>query len=162
MRHRPSGATAEGVLEPAVRGRGADDEIGAVHRSARCPISSRDRRSDRGHGRESGCNLSVQGEKGVIVAQNPKTGSKLQPGQVVQLLSKDESKETGSKPVPAVTGLPIRNAVNILNSQGIRVIVNGTGRVIRQQPPAGRMLRANEQVLLQCESSLDLRKLLMI
>ena len=62
--------------------------------------------------------------------------------------------------IPKVVGLHLREALNELAANGIEAIVNGSGKVISQQPKSGTRIRNGEQCLLECESSVDLVRLL--
>ncbi len=98
-----------------------------------------------------------------IAGQTPKAGSPMAADELIRLKClPTEDGDSAGRLVPNVLGLPIRSALNLLGEQGIHVVVNGSGRVVRQQPAAGSRLRTTEQVLLQCESSVDLRKLLLL
>ena len=64
--------------------------------------------------------------------------------------------------VPKVEGLPIRNALALLNAQNIHAIIDGTGQVVQQQPAPGADITDDEHVLLRCESSVDVKKLIIL
>lgn len=51
--------------------------------------------------------------------------------------------------MPDVRGLGARDAVYILEKQGLRVQLNGSGRVRRQSVEAGQPIRKNDKVLLE-------------
>jgi len=104
--------------------------------------------------------VKIDGEGEVVTSQSPAAGTQLPVSATVRLACRDENRAEGVRQVPDVVGLPIRNAINVLAADGIRPVINGSGRVVTQQPPPGRRLRASEQVMLYCESSVDLRKLL--
>jgi len=107
--------------------------------------------------------METLGNGDIVISQEPKPGKKMKENMKVILKTNDPLLVQGKeKKVPSVIGLPIRNALNILTAAGIKVIVDGTGRVVRQQPAAGEIIRPHEQVLLHCESSIDLRKLLIL
>ncbi len=50
--------------------------------------------------------------------------------------------------VPDVTGYDLRSAVNILESRGLNVAVEGTGRVMRQSIPAGSKAVRGQKILI--------------
>ncbi|HNW58179.1 MAG TPA: penicillin-binding transpeptidase domain-containing protein [bacterium] len=104
--------------------------------------------------------LDIAGRQGVVVEQQPKAGVEIEIPATIRLVCRENSGETARRLVPRVTGLPIRNAVNVLAAEGITAVVSGSGKVVSQQPPAGRQAHPGDQVLLVCESSIDLRKLL--
>ncbi|HOT98211.1 MAG TPA: penicillin-binding transpeptidase domain-containing protein [bacterium] len=104
--------------------------------------------------------LDITGRQGVVVEQTPKAGAEILIPATIRLVCRDDSGEEARHLVPRVTGLPIRNALNVLAAEGITAVVSGSGKVISQQPPPGRHAKPGDQVLLVCESSIDLRKLL--
>ncbi|HOC89606.1 MAG TPA: PASTA domain-containing protein, partial [bacterium] len=104
--------------------------------------------------------LAITGRQGVIVEQQPRAGAVISVPATVKLVCKESPSDQVRHVVPRVTGLPIRNALNVLAAEGITAVVNGSGKVVSQQPPAGRRTNPGDQVLLVCESSVDLRKLL--
>lgn len=104
--------------------------------------------------------LAINGRQGVIVSQQPVAGSTVNQHAAVQLVCKDDAQAAPRRVVPRVVGLPIRNAINVLSADGINAMVTGSGKVVQQTPPPGRALGPQEQVLLTCETSVDLRKLL--
>ncbi len=104
--------------------------------------------------------LAITGRQGVVVEQQPKAGAEVSLPVKVRLVCKENDADQVRRIVPRVIGLPIRNALNVLAAEGITAMVNGSGKVVHQEPLAGRRAGPNEQVLLVCESSIDLRKLL--
>jgi cell division protein FtsI (penicillin-binding protein 3) len=107
--------------------------------------------------------LAFSNKGDLVTGQVPKAGSLISADELIRLqCAPEQERDVTSRPVPNVLGLPIRSALNLLGEQGIHAVVTGSGRVVRQQPAAGSRLRATEQVLLQCESSVDLRKLLLL
>ncbi|MBN2356773.1 PASTA domain-containing protein [candidate division KSB1 bacterium] len=104
--------------------------------------------------------LHISGDDGIVISQSPKAGTKVTISGKVALVCKKQDPSQGPRPIPDVVGLPIRNALNVLAAENIKAVVNGSGRVVTQKPLAGRRLRNSEQVMLYCESSVDLRKLL--
>jgi len=105
--------------------------------------------------------LAFSNKGDLITGQIPKPGSWIKREELVRLsCSKDE--QAADRSIPNLVGLPIRSALNLLGERGIQAVVTGSGRVVSQQPGPGRSLRPAEQILLQCESSVDVRKLLML
>jgi len=112
---------------------------------------------------ESDVTAELVGHGEIVVEQKPKPGKDMKESEKMTLKTNDPAvMQVQGQKVPSVIGLPIRNALNILTSKGIKVVVDGTGRVVRQQPPPGEFIKDQEQVLLHCESSIDLRKLLIL
>ena len=106
--------------------------------------------------------VETVGHGDIIVSQEPRSGQLRQDGEKIVLETNDNKPYLDNMLVPDVTGLPLRNALNVLASRGIFVRVVGSGKVVKQQPLAGHKMGENEQVLLHCESSIDLRKLLVL
>lgn len=57
----------------------------------------------------------------------------------------------GSNIVPDVTGMGARDAVYVLESRGVKVRIEGRGRVVSQSIPAGRIIKKGEHCLLKLE-----------
>jgi len=111
----------------------------------------------------AGLEVETSGEGEIIFAQKPLAGKMVSENETIALSTQANTARTdGIKLVPAVTGLPVRNALNLLAAAGIKAVVDGTGKVVQQKPSPGYRLKVNEQVLLHCESSIDLRKLLVL
>ncbi|MBN1540878.1 PASTA domain-containing protein, partial [candidate division KSB1 bacterium] len=107
---------------------------------------------------DAGLEIHWVGKGNIVVEQKPDPISSLSLDGRVQLWTA----EADSRTVPNVEGLPIRNALNLLAANGIRAVVDGTGKVVKQQPSAGHDIKPGEQVLLRCESSIDLKKLIIL
>lgn len=58
--------------------------------------------------------------------------------------------------VPLVMGLSLREALSEMSRQGLRVVVQGSGRVTKQIPEAGKKIRIGARCVLQCEPVFDL------
>jgi cell division protein FtsI/penicillin-binding protein 2 len=101
---------------------------------------------------ETGFMVTFKGTGNIVTAQHGPKESEL-------ILTLDTPE---GRMVPQVEGLPIRNALNLLAAQQIRAVVDGTGKVVQQQPAPGQVLTDDEHVLLRCESSLDVRKILIL
>ncbi len=52
----------------------------------------------------------------------------------------------GSVAVPSLAGLPLRAAVRALESLDLAADLQGSGRVVRQSPPAGRVVARGSRV----------------
>ncbi|MCR5180005.1 MAG: transpeptidase family protein [Bacteroidaceae bacterium] len=57
--------------------------------------------------------------------------------------------------VPAVTGLGVREAVGLLEAQGMKVRISGQGRVARQSVAAGSKVTKGQVIELQCKKVND-------
>jgi len=106
--------------------------------------------------------LHTGGDGQFILAQNPPAGTVLAETQGIRLDSETSSDDNDAQLVPNVTGLPVRNAMNILAVKGFRAVIIGSGKVARQQPGPGKKIGKQEQVLLQCESAVNLNDLLVL
>ena len=105
--------------------------------------------------------MQTAGEGQVVAVQNPLPGSFVPKGsEVVVELIRLEKEKGVERIIPDVLGLPLREALNMLNVQGIDVVVNGSGKVVKQQPVGGTRITGDEQCLLECESTIDLIELL--
>ncbi len=58
--------------------------------------------------------------------------------------------------VPKVKGLGLRDALSKMAQHRLRVVVEGSGRVVRQIPEAGSKMRAGARCVIQCEPGLNL------
>jgi len=101
--------------------------------------------------------VELVGDGSVVISQSPGAGEPLPEAKPMMLITGGEE---GSRAVPRLIGLPVRNALNLLAARGIKVVVDGSGHVVEQQPPPDTELEEGEQVLLRCQTSLDLRKLM--
>lgn len=110
--------------------------------------------------RELDLEVEMSHDEGVVVSQKPRAGVEITLPGMVRLDCRESEAEPGRRVVPRVVGLPIRNALNVLAAEGITAVVNGSGKVVAQQPSAGGRTAPGDQVLLTCESAIDLRKLL--
>lgn len=107
--------------------------------------------------------LHTTGSGQFVLAQNPPAGTVLEEEQGIRLNSEPDYEDAADASlIPDVTGLPVRNAMNILAVQGFRAVIIGSGKVSRQQPGPGKKLGKQEQVLLQCESAINLNDLLVL
>jgi beta-lactam-binding protein with PASTA domain len=110
---------------------------------------------------EHSLRITTVGDGNIIVSQEPLPGSVNTGDERVLLITEQRyESQPGDKVVPDVIGLPLRNALNVLAIQRISAVVDGTGKVVQQKPAAGQPLKPNEQVLLFCESSIDVGKIL--
>jgi cell division protein FtsI/penicillin-binding protein 2 len=104
--------------------------------------------------------MSAMGDGPIIVAQQPAAGTILEENQEIEVVTERTERKLEGIVVPQVIGLPLRRALNVLSARNIQAVVDGSGRVVRQQPLPGQRLGRNEQVLLHCESSIDVGHLL--
>ncbi|MGA2668447.1 MAG: penicillin-binding transpeptidase domain-containing protein [Ignavibacteria bacterium] len=96
----------------------------------------------------------------VVVDQkiiNEANGSKI---KKITLITGSSSITASGKPekdnpviMPDLRGLSLRKCIKLLSSMGVDFKVNGTGRVAGYKPDAGTVLKANQQVIINCESN---------
>jgi len=106
--------------------------------------------------------LAFSDDGDLVTSQVPKPGTWVQPGELIRLSCREKEEQATDPKIPNLVGLPIRSALNLLGEKGMQAVVTGSGRVMHQRPVAGQTLRPNEQILLQCESLVDVRKLLLL
>jgi cell division protein FtsI (penicillin-binding protein 3) len=53
--------------------------------------------------------------------------------------------------VPDVTGMGARDAVYALESKGLKVKINGYGKVVRQSIPAGREIQEGQEIAISLD-----------
>jgi len=109
---------------------------------------------------ELGLSMRTVGDGKIIASQQPFAGELVPQGSDLMLqLTPPCHNEEGERLVPNVIGLNLREALNQLAVCGIEAIVDGSGKVVKQQPQSGSIITPNEQCLLRCESAIDLVKL---
>ena len=89
---------------------------------------------------------TLDGWGGSYATGNPIWGTASLTTQAVKL-KKDET--TGQDVVPDVAGMGARDAVFLLEKKGIRVKLEGRGKVVSQSLPAGRKYNGSELCLLK-------------
>ncbi|NOY05448.1 MAG: transpeptidase family protein, partial [Chlorobi bacterium] len=67
----------------------------------------------------------------------PAAGSKCEPGMEVQINRRNTGTEAGGVVMPDVTGLPLRQGVNVLSAAGLKARITGSGVIQNQRPEAG-------------------------
>ncbi|RMD85849.1 MAG: PASTA domain-containing protein, partial [Calditrichaeota bacterium] len=102
---------------------------------------------------ELGLNYQLEGEGLLVMKQEFHSDSET-PQVVLTMARKmdDEEKVT----VPDVRGLSVRKAVSILSFRGLRVHLNGSGRVVKQSLDPGLQVRPGTHIWIACESTGDL------
>lgn len=98
---------------------------------------------------EFGINVIASRGKGIVVSQSIPKGSEAK--EVELIAQAREIVNNADKVIPNVKGLPIRNALNVLQSLGINASIKGQGRVVSQYPKAGSTVGL-DKVRLTCES----------
>lgn len=107
-----------------------------------------------------GLKFIIENEGDLIYDQNPVPGTKVAPGTEIIVKVKDFSGNDENNgnytSVPLVMGLSLREALSEMSRQGLRVVVQGSGRVTKQIPEAGKKIRIGARCVLQCEPVFDL------
>jgi len=106
--------------------------------------------------------LRTVGDGETVLSQTPLPGTVLDKTKGIQIEANLDIVIQDYVIVPDVRGLPVRNALNVLATKGIRVVLEGSGTVIKQQPDPGQKISKQEQVLLRCETSINLKDLLVL
>ena len=108
----------------------------------------------------------IENEGDIIISQQPSPGTKVPAGAEIAVRVKEFNGNNGKNgnngtsgeytTVPAVVGLSLREALSRMSQQGLRVVVQGNGRVKHQIPDAGKMIRVGARCVVQCEPVVDL------
>ena len=77
----------------------------------------------------------------MIYSTTPAAGADCGQGMEIQINRRETRQEAGNTVVPVVTGLPLRQAVNVLTSRGLKARVNGSGIVRGQRPEPGSVVQ---------------------
>lgn len=91
----------------------------------------------------------VEGKGVYVENQVPRPGAEVKPGTVVQLAVYSEEPVKGDVVVPNVVGLSMRDASVSLGQSGLHIRIEGTGKAVAQQPPAGTRLKHNDVVTVK-------------
>jgi beta-lactam-binding protein with PASTA domain len=99
-----------------------------------------------------GFEIERVGEGSMVVDQSPVPGTKLLQGGHVKLSTRPGNTETqhGVVIVPDLRGLTVRRAVNRLAMQQLDVLVEGSGIVSAQVPPAGEHVKVGASITIRC------------
>jgi cell division protein FtsI (penicillin-binding protein 3) len=76
--------------------------------------------------------LASDKQTGIIIKQNPYSGAKIKKGGNVKV-SLEEPCENLNIKLPKVVGLPLRNAISVLHTNGYKANINGSGKVYKQE-----------------------------
>ncbi|MFH0988703.1 MAG: penicillin-binding transpeptidase domain-containing protein [bacterium] len=93
------------------------------------------------------------GKGEIVVRQVPEPGQRLEQGDVVQLVAKDdtERKQDGLVLIPELRGMSLRRAINRLVVENLDMKVRGSGVVVDQSPAAGQKVAPGTTVQILCE-----------
>ncbi len=97
----------------------------------------------------------VYGDGSQIVAQEPAPGDSIPENDFIYLTTDIKTTVPDSVlALPSVVNLPLRNAVNVLTKRRLKVEINGSGQVVRQEPNAGAQVAVGDKVRLICKSEI--------
>src|SRR5690606_33408185 len=97
-----------------------------------------------------GLRVQADGSHGFVVDQTPPPGARVKPDTTVVLTVDDET-PIGDRPVkvPDLRGRSMKDAAMILSREGLRIVIEGTGYVVSQEPKAGATLLEGEAVTVR-------------
>jgi cell division protein FtsI/penicillin-binding protein 2 len=93
-----------------------------------------------------------EGDGDFVLNQTPAAGSVVSGGSKLTLNLFYAAKSAPSMRMPGVVGLSLREALRRLSVAGIETRVHGSGRVVRQTPPAGAAIREGARCYIECQS----------
>jgi len=100
---------------------------------------------------KEGINLNANRAEGVVVWQYPPEGRRIPGEEIVAVVVRFD--EDDSVTLFDMTGMQIRTAVAVLDYQGVDFKIKGTGKVKKQFPQAGTVLKKNLFCNLRCSNS---------
>lgn len=105
--------------------------------------------------KESNIPFEIEGPKknAVVIDQKVTYGNKAGTISKVVLITKNtiESKSAKDKQkMPDLTGLSMRKCVKLVSSLGLEYKINGSGRVMKQEPEPGAVLSQNDHIVINC------------
>ncbi len=95
--------------------------------------------------------MKAEGSGDFVLNQQPAPGTRMHKGQEVVLQLFEVVAADGYLKMPDVTGLPLRQALSKLSVMGLKPVVYGHGKVIRQKPEPGSQVRTGIRVVVECE-----------
>lgn len=98
---------------------------------------------------DAGFSVEVEGGGEWVTHQNPEPGSPLVAGASVILFS--SATNAGAVSMPALKGLSTREAYRLLTGLGLQVRLEGSGRIVRQVPPAGVAVSPQSRCVVRAE-----------
>ncbi|MDX1430029.1 MAG: PASTA domain-containing protein, partial [Rhodothermales bacterium] len=84
-----------------------------------------------------------------VISQSPRPGMQSRPGAQVRLAVDTEAPEATQNRMPDLKGLSARQAMFWLAKRGVRVRVEGHGRVVSQSPAAGKEIQ--NSAVIRCK-----------
>lgn len=103
--------------------------------------------------KEHGFEVTMSGEGGVVAAQSPAAGAKLEPGARITLTMDNSAAllARGITIVPDVRNLTVRRALARLAARQLEPELAGSGIVRTQTPAAGLRVKTGTHVVVRCE-----------
>ncbi len=99
-------------------------------------------------------NCRFIGNGQTVIEQEPAAGAKVSKEGIVYLTLASAVPTTEPVKVPVLTDLPLRNAVNLLADRQLKAKINGSGKVIRQEPQAGELVEPGHTIQLFCKAAI--------
>lgn len=81
-----------------------------------------------------------------VIATCPPQGAFLEKGELLRCFTNKTHDKDAT--VPDMTGLTMREAINILDCYGLEAKYKGTGRVVKQKPEAGEIIASGDKIEL--------------
>ena len=98
-----------------------------------------------------GLKVRIEGKGDFVAQQDPPAGTPVQYGEQVTLTLFEVETADGYLKMPNLIGLSLREALNRLSVANIDPIIYGHGRVVRQKPEPGSLVRAGIRCILEFE-----------
>lgn len=98
-----------------------------------------------------GLTVETEGAGEFVLNQVPPGGSAVRAGDKVRLQLFEVERSDGYLRMPNLLGLTLREALNRLAMAGMDPIIYGHGKVVRQKPEPGSLVRSGIRCVLECE-----------
>jgi cell division protein FtsI/penicillin-binding protein 2 len=94
-----------------------------------------------------------KGNGSKIVKQSPEPNQEINRNEKVTLYTSSDSIQTlrSNKTMPDIVGLSIREAVNRLSNAYLNISISGSGKVVKQEPIAGKRISKGDKCHIVCE-----------
>ena len=94
--------------------------------------------------------VKTKGNGYFIKKQSPAPGTLLEAGMEVSLELFETNRSDGFIKMPSLLGLSVREALNRLAIQNLEPVVYGSGKVVKQKPSPGTMVRSGIRCVIEC------------
>lgn len=105
--------------------------------------------------------IDMEGEGSLVVKQEPEPGAELEPNTTITLKMADptaykQPEDAGKQysKIPELKGMSMRSATALLTGLGYQVRIIGSGKVDRQFPKAGALVKRGKTILIRGKQSL--------